>query len=169
MKTINYPELVRNLFDHNKSFFDKYSIFVKKNINERQLERGILLARLKLVAQAMQDAKTISNFTRVDILGHKDSIALTPHNSPMDFYLLNGGIEVIASYGGVTGKKDLLTLISYENNPSQGTFYSRYQSVLSEEFDWSVFAHEILEAIHKSVYNKSAVQMDQLKQQLFND
>ena len=172
MKPINYPELVRGLRVHHHSFFDKYSAYVEKNLGERNLERGTLLARLNLIAKAMCEAGVISGFSEADILNHSCSLMLHAKVGTEPFYLLNDCTDLIAVCGGIASIDTFsgrLVLVHGEENSGKTTFFKRYHNVLAEDFNWDTLAHEILEAIHKALYNKSDVQKDRLKAELFND
>lgn len=163
MKSISYPDIVRSLREKHEEFFNKYRLLVEKNVNERILERGTLLARLKLIAEAMRDAGAIASFQEMEIIGHSNSLALIPKYGSESTYLLNDGSDFIVVCGGVASEDALTGRIVLSQGLSQSarhSFFRRYSDVLSDDFDWKEAALTILEAIHETAYNRRDVQRD---------
>ena len=172
MKPVHYPSLVASLREYHRSFFDKCSPFIVKNVGGRALERGALLIRMGFIAKALRESGVIDSYKEVDVLNHAQSIELQPKLGLEPFYLLNDCTDVIAICGGIACEDALsgrLVLVHGEASSSKSTFFKRYKNVLSDEFDWDIFAHEILEAIHKTLYNKSEVLKEFVNSELFND
>lgn len=163
MKNLNYHDIVKKVKTKHKEFFKKYKVFVSKNINSRMLERTKLFARLQLVCKAFVEAGVVEKYDIANILGHSDSIVLNVTGGLESIYLLNDCTDLIILSGYVASEDALsgrIILTQGKSYSAKTTVCKRYSNVLDENFDWMDFSSDLLDVIHKSIYNEEDVKKD---------
>jgi hypothetical protein len=167
--SINIMGIRQDIKEKHKQHLAKSGAKIVKGIAEDELRRDKLMAKLRLVATIFLDLKIIDRMEEADLAcsideNYSRSLALSHKYSPFPVYLLNAGKDVIvtdsvAVMGSASDELSRRVLLTSHFK----RVYRRYTNALEfNKTQWEGFAHDLLDAIHKSIYSGSDLAKTQI-------
>ena len=146
-KPLNIAAIHKYVEETHKDFMDRYGQVVDKVQADHKLRTDIVFAGLLPIFVCFRETKVIDDFeTKQE--GYNKSTKLSKIGHDGYVMILTNGVQIL-----IESRIDTDNLMHSDLLTSSKLF----SDVHSEEFDWEVFSRDLLDYVHRSIYERKTV------------